>query len=302
VSWREMVSGFWSRDPAPKSEFNFGRRVVVKRLPLKTKHALGEKLTVSELRAEIEKDIYLTTGIKKEQAKMSESKFPLIKSLGLSTRMADIGAKHDAVVVHAESLERVLSEGVKVFATQAGSKNEWSQWPTKSAGQLTVALEIKYPWREKPSQFFPKGYRSTFITIWHKDPCSDGSDNSCDWWGQKRKLNPYERKLLSAISSMESILDNRPFYPDHEGHLRFKRVHEAKWEWLKRRGFRIHPRWHIWHWRIQIVPLQKTWRWLFDRCCFCKKGFAWNESVIGNWSGNSIWHEGCNHHTHKAAK
>ena len=34
----------------------------------------------------------------------------------------------------------------------------------------TVAFDIKYPWRGKPSKFWPKGYRATFITIWHEDP------------------------------------------------------------------------------------------------------------------------------------
>lgn len=44
----------------------------------------------------------------------------------------------------------------------------------------TVAFEIKYPWKRKGSQF-----RDSFITIWHHDPCKDGSDNSCDWFGHK---------------------------------------------------------------------------------------------------------------------
>lgn len=51
----------------------------------------------------------------------------------------------------------------------------------------TVAFDIKYPWRQRPSQLWPKGYRSTFITIWHEDPmdftgkCRGRSDDSCGW-------------------------------------------------------------------------------------------------------------------------
>lgn len=51
----------------------------------------------------------------------------------------------------------------------------------------TVAFDIKYPWRGKPSKFWPKGYRATFITIWHEDPldfkgkCMDRDDDSCGW-------------------------------------------------------------------------------------------------------------------------
>lgn len=158
---------------------------------------------------------------------------------------------------------------------------------------LTVAHEIKYPWKRKPSEFWPTGYRGTFITIWHKDPCTDGSDNSCDWHGSKRPLNIYEKKITEAVWQMENILDNKPFYPEHPAHLRFQVLKDAIWDWRKRRGFRIHPRWHVWHWRIQIHPLQKLKQWIFDRCCVCKKGFKYRESRIGNWDGDLVWHHDC---------
>lgn len=46
---------------------------------------------------------------------------------------------------------------------------------------LTVAFEIKYPWRKyKPGdKQFPDGYRDTFITVWHDDPQTGGMDDSC---------------------------------------------------------------------------------------------------------------------------
>lgn len=47
---------------------------------------------------------------------------------------------------------------------------------------LTVAFDIRRPWRDKPSKTWPKGYRPTLITIWHKDPETDGSDDSCGWF------------------------------------------------------------------------------------------------------------------------
>lgn len=48
---------------------------------------------------------------------------------------------------------------------------------------MTVAWEIKYPWRgDPPSRMFPKGYRRTFITIWHVDPNIRGDDDSCGWF------------------------------------------------------------------------------------------------------------------------
>lgn len=48
---------------------------------------------------------------------------------------------------------------------------------------MTVAFDIKYPWRKYPKghKHWPDGYRETFITIWHVDPETDGSDDSCGW-------------------------------------------------------------------------------------------------------------------------
>ena len=47
---------------------------------------------------------------------------------------------------------------------------------------MTVAFEIRYPWRDKPCKAWPDGYRHSFITIWHKDAERDGSDSSCGWF------------------------------------------------------------------------------------------------------------------------
>ena len=118
----------------------------------------------------------------------------------------------------------------------------------------TVAFEIKYPWRGRKSEFFPKGYRDTFIIVWHKDPCKDGSDDSCDWFGHK-KTNPKIKALGKAIWNLENILDNEPFYPDHPAHIRFKPVKQAYYDMRKRSKFRWHPRWHFWHWRVIMRKL-----------------------------------------------
>jgi hypothetical protein len=141
---------------------------------------------------------------------------------------------------------------------------------------LTVAFEIKYPWKGKG-----RLYRDPIVTVWHKDPCKDGSDDSCDWFGHK-KTNTKIKALGEAIWSLETILDNKPFYPDHPAHLRFQSVKDAYYSFRQRSKFRLHPRYHIWHWRISIRPWQKF-------------------SVMGSWSGASIWHHRCNGSTHKPA-
>lgn len=61
---------------------------------------------------------------------------------------------------------------------------------------MTVAFKIKYPWKQKPSQFWPQGYRDTFITIWHVDPEKDGTDDSCGWFKRSRHGN---KEILQKI-------------------------------------------------------------------------------------------------------
>jgi hypothetical protein len=54
-----------------------------------------------------------------------------------------------------------------------------------------------------------------------------------------------------------------------------------------------HPRWHFWHWRLQIHPLQTLKRGWFDRCAGCGKRFGFGRTAVGEWSGDRIWHDEC---------
>lgn len=47
---------------------------------------------------------------------------------------------------------------------------------------LTVAFEIKNPFKKEQGQFH---YKPSLLTIWHRDPESDGSDDSCQWFLRK---------------------------------------------------------------------------------------------------------------------
>lgn len=80
----------------------------------------------------------------------------------------------------------------------------------------------------------------------------------------------------------------------------------------QRRRWWQHPRWHVWHWRIQVPVLQNFKRWVFSRCEHCGKGFRWGESpctTSWNTSGprwfaseEHIHHAGCSGGTEVAAK
>lgn len=52
-----------------------------------------------------------------------------------------------------------------------------------------------------------------------------------------------------------------------------------------------HPRWHFWHWQIQVHCIQSFKRWAFSRCCKCGKGFSWGYSpCTDSWNGTGpLW-------------
>lgn len=226
-----------------------------------------------------------------------------------------------------------------------------------------LAFDIHYPWYWKifrPSKwdcnyykgniskkFFVK-YHTPFISIWHDDPESDNTDDSCGYSYPKvtetdRVLLGKEAKFsintneffdkdgnpkmdpLSSIIGMSEILawriyrknlttkqmmmvinlgtspvDNlRRFFEGKKSIDDIETSYFLVFRCLKRilRPWYKHPKWHVWHWRLQIHPWQKMRRFLFDRCCYrccyCKKGFKGGESPLSNWSGKSIWHSSC---------
>lgn len=58
---------------------------------------------------------------------------------------------------------------------------------------MTVAHEIKWPIKNK------YGHRIPFITIWHVDPETDGSDDSCGF--SFPKISEVERKMLHKLAA-----------------------------------------------------------------------------------------------------
>lgn len=169
---------------------------------------------------------------------------------------------------------------------------------------MTVAFEIRNP-------FVRRGeYREPLATIWHVDPERDGSDDSCDWFNRgahEDKAEPKRLAVYEALWDMETLLDNRPHFPDSPEHKAFqplKAAIRAAFAPTPRSWWR-HPRWHFWHWSIQIHPLQRLRRRLLTRCEKCGKGFSKGESPIGQWSSppnrwfeflrgeRGLWHFDC---------
>jgi len=52
-------------------------------------------------------------------------------------------------------------------------------------------------------------------------------------------------------------------------------------------------RWHVRHWRVQVLPWQRVRTWLVDRCDHCGYRFHWREARFGYQSTDRLWHDPC---------
>lgn len=211
----------------------------------------------------------------------------------------------------------------------------------------TIVKCIKWPFSDAP-----------LLTIWHRDPERDGSDDSCDWFGGKhlnrskleeiQKAFVYEGRDSDEMSWFANSIYGCDLYGVglgmfrvaaniHFGHwsrranrflrnnvfdilhfidnscdsinCQLRRANDAKgkkreeilkglatvvYAWIVRseRPWWRHPRYHIWHWRLQLHPWQNLKRRWWDKCAVCgKHGFK--GTAIGNWDGDKIWHSEC---------
>lgn len=74
---------------------------------------------------------------------------------------------------------------------------------------MTVAFEIRYPWRKHPKghKHWPNGYRETAITIWHVDPEKRGGDDSCGWFAP-----PLNERDLAFAKELADWEEKHPYY------------------------------------------------------------------------------------------
>jgi hypothetical protein len=219
---------------------------------------------------------------------------------------------------------------------------------------MTVAFEIRRPWPSKKD----RTHYPSLVTIWHVDPETDGSDDSCGW--SRPHLTDKDRKFIeemvdweerwpyyfaqeptpgTAVALVFSLFhafawrlerramrandlvtifelaategDNvqRLFAPDPEGTTQERRRYDRRhtlslmlrhYRRMRRPWYR-HPRWHLYHWRLQWHFGQALHRYLFSRCCKCGRRFSWGYSPMSSsWDSKRarLFHgeEGVYHH------
>jgi hypothetical protein len=52
-------------------------------------------------------------------------------------------------------------------------------------------------------------------------------------------------------------------------------------------------RWHVRHWKIQVIPYQRVHRWICSRCGECGRRFFWKDSRHGYMSSDTVYHDKC---------
>lgn len=163
---------------------------------------------------------------------------------------------------------------------------------------MTVAFTIRSPVGH--DSFNGKKYYPALVTIWHHDPERDGSDDSCGWFMRGRHLSQADRDLARDLITNE--YDNiKSWFTGRDDEERVSHL-IGSFAALRRRErpWWRHPRWHVWHWRIQIHPWQTLRRRLLTRCALCGNRFKWGESPTSiGWNTPRLrWfrgEEGCFH-------
>lgn len=147
---------------------------------------------------------------------------------------------------------------------------------------LSVAFEVRNPFGKKRG-LGTYVYRPPLLTIWHRDPCKGGSDDSCDWF--YRHIDKATREYLRYPDGLDFPCSEDEFEQRCIGfRLARKRLKPRPW-WRQ-------TRWHFYHWRFQLHPWQKFVNEHFTRCSICHEKMG-KAARYSGWEGNAVWHDRC---------
>lgn len=147
----------------------------------------------------------------------------------------------------------------------------------------TLAFDIKIPIGHDGDYGLHR--YAYLVSIWHVDPDADGSGDSCGW--AFAHLSEAEKAAADALITSEG---------DNVRHWFAQARDDEEAKWQLRRLWRLyktelrpwwrHPRWHFWHWEIQVHAVQNFLRWAFSRCAGCGGRFPWGYAPITHhWQG-----------------
>lgn len=121
----------------------------------------------------------------------------------------------------------------------------------------TVAFEIKNPFVKADKH----GYRPSLITIWHIDPETDGSDDSCGWFMRCRHI---DKALVEKVRRMFESQFKHNYWFDAQGRPRFSTMGIAL-------EMYSHAAWEVFMWKNNGNPTNRARR---QRDRFMRKHLA----------------------------
>jgi hypothetical protein len=171
---------------------------------------------------------------------------------------------------------KVLDKIERAFASEWDG--EYTGWFRADDGQpvLSVQATTLGLFRRAAYIYFGSSWRraNRFMRRWHSE-LVEFAENRTDSLSDSLTMRfGNDRKREDRIASMASCV--------------YGWILRAERPWYR------HPRWHVWHWRIQVQPLQYLKRWAFSRCATCGKGFSWGYCPCSDgWGGTGpLWFRG----------
>ncbi len=113
------------------------------------------------------------------------------------------------------------------------------------------------------------------------------TDAEAGQWAARLLHNPVDN-VRGSLCHLPGWHTNRQDDDEDERREQAHRLYciLARFILRERRPWYRHPKWHVWHWKIQLHPVQQFKRWAFSRCAGCGKRFTYGYSpVTGSWSG-----------------
>lgn len=209
---------------------------------------------------------------------------------------------------------------------------KYRPWPKHAKSWDGMSPNLK----KSRSPHWKEGYKDSFASLWHEDPETDGSDDSCGWFSPKLGKDKCEeiKKIvrqdieflykriedsdlftpmydpISSIYTVYSVMARSVFKteikPRHLPSILLLSTNTFdgfRSYFVKGEKYRLgdverlficvsrsfarlerpwykHPRYHFWHYRLTIHPLQKLKRFLFTKCTVCNKGFKYGDSNV----------------------
>lgn len=170
---------------------------------------------------------------------------------------------------------------------------------------MVVAFSIRRPWPRRSGPPLKAGEPKWHWAIHRKHGSDYEGRNPRQWW------------VPGAWSCFFNAFGRRWYFPSvitiwhvEPGGHDSGEICRHSYRWQDSRGkWHSKPlrawRWHVHHWKVQVVPLQALHRWLFQRCAWCggpsrKKNpvnvsHSWDGSKGKHWWQGSpgLFHSGC---------